>query len=824
MPTLRLDLIVKDGGTKVLKKFGTTADKEMKFAKGAVKSLGTAFGIAATAAAAAAVKMGSVALQAASDFEETQAKFSVVFKDQIAQADSFAQNLAKNYNMSREESRRFLSSIQDLLVPMGMASDQATSMSNEVVKLAADLGSFNNLPTEQVMLDIQSALVGNFETMKKYGVVVNATTTAQKALEMGLADSKSELTANHKAMAAFQLITEGSSAAIGDVARNVDTWAYQQRRLEATFKDIKVEIGQAFLPVATHAMSEINKWVTENQDALVSMAQNGLLYVVKGFGWVIEALRFAELGFRGLKLVGALSIQAVVFALQQLVKALRIVITPMDAFIDLLVWTGKIENNPFDKLEASLEEFASVAADVTDQQLVDIEETNRRYDGFRDMIDTAAGAIENIATTSRETKTQVVADAKQMGNSYKQMSDVAIDAFDDLFAYDMKALGRKQKAYSDYHKQNWKDYKQTTKEAEKELTAQAKEVEKFSTTAENYLSSGIFNTFTSGMDGIKQTWQNMLNDMLSALAKWAASSILKSLFGGGGFSLPGLSLSGVGATAAGGSSALSLGSLGKKALGALGIGGGGGVAAGTVALASPVPAAAGMSAIGGGVGMGGGGAAAGAGLGAAAAGLGIFGAMALAPSILNKIFGNKYGGWGIRGFGGKPTQVGFDSFSGLPEYSGGTQRGLSINEWMGLASNDDLTDILRTVNSSRIGGYDTEKYKEVASSVDDFILSRMQQLLDSGASGSDVVNLRTNPGYGISTYTSSDLTPEKLFAGLEGSIAEFAATKGITVNITVNGSVTVDEFREEVINAVEEAGIYNNGAAIENVDLNAAGA
>ena len=123
--------------------------------------------------------------------------------------------------MSQEEAKRYLSSVQDLLVPMGVAADKAAVLSHEVVKLSADLGSFSNLPTERVMLDIQSALVGNFETMKKYGVVLKETVVSEKALAMGLAETKQELTAGHKAQAAYALMVEGSAAAIGDMQRGV---------------------------------------------------------------------------------------------------------------------------------------------------------------------------------------------------------------------------------------------------------------------------------------------------------------------------------------------------------------------------------------------------------------------------------------------------------------------------------------------------------------------------------------------------------------------------------------------------------------------------
>jgi len=215
------------------------------------KAMWLAYAAGAAVVAATAMK----AIKAASDLQETTSKFNVVFKGQQKLAESWAKTLTESYAMSTREAKANLASIQDLLVPMGMAADAAGKMSFEVVKLSADLASFNNLPTEQVMLDIQSALVGNFETMKKYGVVLNATVVQQKAMEMGLAATKSELTAGMKAQAAYALMVEGSAAAIGDMARTSDSFANVAKQAQAAWEDFMAALGDLILPIATKVLS-----------------------------------------------------------------------------------------------------------------------------------------------------------------------------------------------------------------------------------------------------------------------------------------------------------------------------------------------------------------------------------------------------------------------------------------------------------------------------------------------------------------------------------------------------------------------------------------
>lgn len=266
--------------------------------------------IAATAIGVSMVyavqKVARESIKAASDLEEVSSKFNVVFKGQEKVAKEWAETLVGSYAMSIREAKQYLSSIQDLLVPMGMASKEAGELSNEIVKLSADLGSFNNLPTERVMLDIQSALVGNFETMKKYGVVLNATIVQERALAMGLAETKDELNAGMRAQAAYTLMVEGSQAAIGDMARTSESYANQLKLMHARTEDLKAALGDALLPVMTEYLSQLNKvieasvrWTKENKEGLVKSIE----LVAKTIEYAIKPLEmwadlWQRLGFK----------------------------------------------------------------------------------------------------------------------------------------------------------------------------------------------------------------------------------------------------------------------------------------------------------------------------------------------------------------------------------------------------------------------------------------------------------------------------------------------------------------------------------------------
>jgi len=258
------------------------------------------------------------AIAASSALEETIAKFETVFATQIDKANEWASVLVDSFKMSEREAKANLAAFQDLLVPMGMAADAAGRMSFEVVKLSADLGSFNNLPTERVIADVQSALVGNYETMKKYGVVLNATTVQQEALGMGLAASKEELTAADKAQAAYALIVKGSTAAIGDMERTGGSWANTMKGMKARLEDMSAAAGDVIVKnqglsivfgILQDAIMQATEWIRAHQLQMAELVKTGIVNLVKGLGFVVDGLNFlsftwTEVGNAGVKAFG----------------------------------------------------------------------------------------------------------------------------------------------------------------------------------------------------------------------------------------------------------------------------------------------------------------------------------------------------------------------------------------------------------------------------------------------------------------------------------------------------------------------------------------
>jgi hypothetical protein len=243
--TIKIDTRIDEGGV----------NKGMKSITGTIAKAGMAIGAAFSAVAL--VNFGKEAVRIAGDIQEMTSKFNVVFRNFARQVEQELGVFAEATNQSKYALMGFAAQIQDTFVPLGFARDQASRMSVEVVKLATDLSSFSNVPVAEVMRDIQSAIVGNTETVRKYGVVITQAMLEQAALNNGLWNGVGAMTAQAKAATILQMITEGNADAQGDATRTAGSFANQIRGISNAMLDLRIAVGNAIIPIASQFLPYI---------------------------------------------------------------------------------------------------------------------------------------------------------------------------------------------------------------------------------------------------------------------------------------------------------------------------------------------------------------------------------------------------------------------------------------------------------------------------------------------------------------------------------------------------------------------------------------
>lgn len=243
------------------------------------------------------------AINKASDLQETMNKFNVVFAENATYMEQWGNQFAAQMGRSKNETLKMLADLQGFLRAMGVAPDQSARMSQALTQLAYDLASFNNVADDEAFTALMSAISGEAEPMKRFGVVVNDAAMKAELLKRGL--DPDTATEAQKAMARYNVILQGTALAQGDVQRSSQSYANQLKALKAAWDDLAAQIGTVFLPYAQVLLGMLKEIVQEigkhtsgldlasvSTDKLASSSA-GLLPVLSGLLKFFNALGFA---------------------------------------------------------------------------------------------------------------------------------------------------------------------------------------------------------------------------------------------------------------------------------------------------------------------------------------------------------------------------------------------------------------------------------------------------------------------------------------------------------------------------------------------------
>ena len=292
------------------KTFGPELDrKTTKSARDSGAKAGHTFGLSLAKAAGSVLAAGLVlkgaasvvgflkdSTKAASDLNETANKSNVIFGKNAAAVNKWARTASTSFGLSRASALEAAASFGNMFQQLGIGGKQAVAMSTGVVKLAADLGSFNNLPTADVLERIQAALRGEYDSLQKVIPNINAARVEQVALNMTHKTAAKDLTAAEKAAAVYAIVTKDGAKATNDFAKTSGGLANQQKILKAKMDDVKASIGQALLPALTGLVTIVTGQVLPGLQALWQRVGPGVTKFFRTLALGVHALGTAFQG------------------------------------------------------------------------------------------------------------------------------------------------------------------------------------------------------------------------------------------------------------------------------------------------------------------------------------------------------------------------------------------------------------------------------------------------------------------------------------------------------------------------------------------------
>ena len=197
-------------------------------------------------------------IQDAIDAPEIQNMFAVALGNMAGQAEQFAQRLKESLGLDEYATKNMLGTFQNMITSMGIGDKTALNMSESLTLLANDMASLYNVPVDQAFENLQSALTGQGEAVKKYGYIVNEATKQEAALRFGLIKEGQTLTEAQKPLAAYLVLLSQSGNAQGDMSRTITSLQNQIRIFQQNMQAAGRSIGSAFEPIIQSVIPWLN--------------------------------------------------------------------------------------------------------------------------------------------------------------------------------------------------------------------------------------------------------------------------------------------------------------------------------------------------------------------------------------------------------------------------------------------------------------------------------------------------------------------------------------------------------------------------------------
>ena len=200
---------------------GSRSSRALGGLKGAAVALGGAF--AAAQVADFAMQSFDLAVSA----EEAGSAFRTTFGPAVDEVQGFVDEFANKAGLAEFELQQLMATSGNVALGLGATKDEAGDLSQQISVLAGDVASFSNAEggAAAVSQALRSAITGETDSLKTYGIVIRQADVVQQALTETGKTQASQLTDLEKAMATMTLAYERAGEAVGDLDRTQDSRA-----------------------------------------------------------------------------------------------------------------------------------------------------------------------------------------------------------------------------------------------------------------------------------------------------------------------------------------------------------------------------------------------------------------------------------------------------------------------------------------------------------------------------------------------------------------------------------------------------------------------
>lgn len=228
------------------------------------------FGLAALGGALLSVGDDAVAMRTGVE------KAKVVFGESFRRVEEAAKRTANQVGLTTREFKILGAGIADFLIPMGFARNTAADMTLKFLDLSGKLAlwSAGTMTATDVAYVFQSAMAGEYDSLQRLGIGINAERVALEAAAIQKKSNKDLTDAQATAMAILKIATDDSADAQTFWNSEAGEQARKAQETKTKLRDLWQEIQNKLIPIYDRVWKLIDEKVLPKFQAFIDWLES----------------------------------------------------------------------------------------------------------------------------------------------------------------------------------------------------------------------------------------------------------------------------------------------------------------------------------------------------------------------------------------------------------------------------------------------------------------------------------------------------------------------------------------------------------------------
>lgn len=196
--------------------------------------------------------------KAQTEYTENLHLLQVAYGEVNSSGEKLVKHMSTLSGLDISQLTKSLGKYRQLSNALGITSDSANLLSENLLKMQNDIASLYNMDVDDVSKKLMSALTGETEAIKILGADVTTTALQQKAYNLGIQESITNMSQAEKTILRYLAVQDQLASSQGDFANTINSVANQTQIWNAQLDTLSRQLGSIFNAILKPMLPYLN--------------------------------------------------------------------------------------------------------------------------------------------------------------------------------------------------------------------------------------------------------------------------------------------------------------------------------------------------------------------------------------------------------------------------------------------------------------------------------------------------------------------------------------------------------------------------------------